>query len=164
MQLSSVVESTTTEPRLSSHRERVLLVEPCATTAGIIIEAMSEHGYSVTHAESAEKALPLLISPSWFGRAAPAEVVLLCVDELDVELRTFAEIVRLAGSPLVLFGAVEPESLCGAKTFLAKPVKMSELLATVRKSLGHVRTKAKREDPNESSFYGDLVRAIPVLS
>ena len=148
---SSSTPALTTEPRLSSHRERVLLIEPCAVTTDIIKRAFDEHGYAITCFPSGEKALAHLMSPLWFGHATPAESVLRCVDALDVELRVFAEVVRLAGCPLVLFGTVAPESLCGATAFVKKPAAMNELLGNVRQSMSRLRAKEK---PRET-FYGN---------
>ena len=71
-------------PRLDSHREHVLLVEPNEVWAEVVSQALENHGYRVTWMRSACEALESFCAPAWSSRAPSAEIVLMDIDAPDL--------------------------------------------------------------------------------
>jgi DNA-binding response OmpR family regulator len=164
MQLATSTPSTCfARPRLSSHRERVFLIEACAVTAAVAARSLEDHGYQVTWFESAEKAVASFLTPEWFGRSCPADVVILDTDRLEMDLATFAEILRLSNAPpLILLGSQPMENMrslvsdVNAAGAVHKPLNPQDLLPLVRRSLSRHRPKQKVKE----HFFSDLTRPV----
>lgn len=159
MHLASECQSTLSalRPRLASHREHVLLVEPDADHAALIIEPLERHGYRVTWLTSAREALDLMLASPWSGRRCRPDLILLDTDATDVDVLGFSECVSRSPSnagqavvPLVLTGSRPHMALMelsydvGATSYVAKPLDSEDLLSTVRRSLGFRSNEAKK--------------------
>ena len=131
-------------PRLDSHREHVLLIEPNEIWADVVSQALEHHGYRVTWMRSACEALESFCAPAWSSRAPSAEIVLMDVDAPELDIFSFMQVLpelRKDAPPVVLLGARPTQSLMetaadvGAAGFISKPFAMDDLLLTVRHSL-----------------------------
>lgn len=151
---------TEARPRLSSHREHVVIIESCSITSAIAARALEEHGYRVTVMEKAEEALQLMLAPS-LTRPYLADLVLLDTDKEDIDAATFSAVMRSVISevpPLVLLGGRSDEEMNdladrgGAVAYVAKPLDVDDLLITVRRSFRRARPQP------QPSFFDAILR------
>jgi DNA-binding response OmpR family regulator len=130
-------------PRLESHREHVLLVEPDDEAATQATRSLEAHGYRVTWMRCEREALEWLALPIW--ARASAEIVLVDLDRSTLNASGFMSVLRAVATsvPPVVLLAAEPapdllkKSLSvGAAGYVRKPLMDDDLLRTVRHSLG----------------------------
>lgn len=147
---------------------RVLIVDDNATNRLILEEMTQNWGMQPTAVENARKAINALRAANQVGQRIP--LVLSDVNMPEVDGLTLTEWIRqdadLADSPvIILTSGTHPEYLkrfeeLNVAAHLMKPVKQSELLNAIEKSLGAVAV----ENEDAETFSAEQADSIPPLS